>query len=98
MLLLITAPWCEACPERLAEVTQLATSWAEEPKLRVATFDVGSNDLPRKLPVGSLPALAFFRADRPNEPLDFTHATASPQMVSWLELKPLEEAAAPRSD
>ena len=81
VLLLVTAPWCEACPARLYELSHLAASWAEEPRLRVATFDVGVNDLPRKFPVGSLPALAFFRANKPNEPLDLTAAASAAEMV-----------------
>ena len=62
VLLLVHAPWCAACGPLRDAVEQFGERWEGERKLRVASFDVGANDLPASLRVESLPALLFFAA------------------------------------
>ncbi len=45
-----------------SEVASLALHWQDEKMLRVASFDVGANDLPNALAPNELPALLFFKA------------------------------------
>ena len=60
-LLLVTAPWCEACAELERTFQRVADVWAPHPKkIRVATFDAGSNDLPRVLDLAKLPTILLF--------------------------------------
>ena len=54
------APWCEACADLDDEVAALAAKWQAQRRLRVASFDVGANDLPRWVGVRRLPALLLF--------------------------------------
>lgn len=62
-LLLVHAPWCgDACTELLRAFEHLADAWREEAGLRIATFDAGSNNLPRTLPVVKLPTILLFPA------------------------------------
>lgn len=61
VLLLITTPWCEGCDALHAEVASLASRWQDESMLRVASFDVGHNDLPRHVRVEQLPCLMLVR-------------------------------------
>jgi len=64
VLLLIYAPWCEACVALKREVEALAAMWQDERRLRVCEIDVSLNDLPRSLHVEKLPALLFIKANR----------------------------------
>ncbi|KAL3928119.1 MAG: hypothetical protein SGPRY_002528, partial [Prymnesium sp.] len=64
VLLLITAAWCEECEVVGAEVEKvLASAWEGDDRVRVASLDVGANDVPRTLRSYSLPGLAFFAAN-----------------------------------
>lgn len=61
VLLLVTAPWCAECAAVEHVFEKVAEAWAPHPTvLRVATFDAGSNDLPRVLDVAALPTILFF--------------------------------------
>ena len=78
VVVLVTASWCVECDPVTEELSKLATSWADEPKLRVATFDAGSNDLPRHLHVQRLPSVLYFpaapsAASEQPAPLDLSH-------------------------
>lgn len=88
VLLLVTASWCTECDALASEFTKLASTWADEPRLRVAIFDAGVNDLPRHLHVQKLPSVLYFSASdgiaEANEqasPLDLSHLRTDAQLT-----------------
>ena len=82
------APWCEDCAATAVEVQGLATAWQAERGLRVASFDVGANDLPRWLGVRRLPALLLFPARRAPAapPYDLSEARTAAALGERLRL------------
>lgn len=61
-LLVVTTEWCAGCDALDAELEALAERWQDEPRVRIARFDAGVNDLPRAVQIDKLPAILYIRA------------------------------------